>query len=79
MWKLATVGYDSSMGGSEQIPPMNLLTEETTSGGSAVIGISSEDALKQFVQDTMTAPDPTPTPEAEASPGSSPSATPGAN
>ncbi|KAI7263029.1 hypothetical protein KC345_g9265 [Hortaea werneckii] len=79
MWKLATVGYDSAMGGSEQIPPMDLLTEEKTSGGSAVIGISSEEALKQFVQDTMTAPDPTPTPEAEASPGSSPSATPETN
>lgn len=79
MWKLATVGYDSSMGGSEQIPPMDLLTEEKTSGGSAVIGISSEEKLKQFVQDTMTAPDPTPTPGTEASPGSSPSATPGSN
>ncbi|WP_052091785.1 LCP family protein [Paenibacillus sp. FSL H7-0357] len=72
MWKLATVGYDGSMGGSEQIPPMNLLTEETTSGGSSVIGISSEDKLKQFVQDTMTAPEPTPS--TEASPDSSPSA-----
>ncbi|MNN77228.1 hypothetical protein D3C81_1936720 [compost metagenome] len=73
MWKLATVGYDSSMGGSEQIPPMDLLTEETTSGGSAVIGISSEEKLKQFVQDTMAEPEPSPSPE--VSPGSSPSAT----
>lgn len=75
MWKLATVGYDSSMGGSEQIPPMNLLTEEKTKGGSAVIGISSEEKLKQFVQDTLTAPEPSPSPE--VSPGSSPSASAG--
>ncbi|UQZ34741.1 transcriptional regulator [Paenibacillus sp. PK3_47] len=71
MWKLATVGYDSSMGGSEQIPPMSLLTEETTRGGSAVIGYRSEEALKEFVQETLTAPEPTPSPE--ASPESSPS------
>ncbi|MNC83630.1 hypothetical protein D3C75_1376940 [compost metagenome] len=63
------------MGGSEQIPPMDLLTEEKTKGGSAVIGISSEEKLKQFVQDTMTAPEPSPSPE--ASPGSSPSASAG--
>ncbi|MNC48018.1 Transcriptional regulator LytR [compost metagenome] len=75
MWKLASVGYDSSMGGSEQIPPMELLTEEKTSGGASVIGISSEDELKEFVQDTMTAPEPTASPE--ASPESSPSATSG--
>jgi LCP family protein required for cell wall assembly len=73
MWKLATVGYDSSMGGSEQIPPMDLLTEEKTRAGASVIGISSEDELKQFVQDTMTEPEPTASPE--ASPESSPSAT----
>lgn len=63
MWKLATVGYDSSMSGSEQIPPMDLLREEKTSGGSAVIGISDEDKLKEFVQDTLNGPEPTPTPE----------------
>lgn len=62
MWKLASVGYDSSMGGSEQIPPMDLLREEKTRGGSAVIGISSEDDLKQFVQDTMADPEPSPSP-----------------
>lgn len=63
MWKLATVGYDSSMSGSEQIPPMDLLQEKTTSGGSAVIGISNEDKLKEFVQDTLNGPEPTATPE----------------
>ncbi|WP_054943023.1 LCP family protein [Paenibacillus ihuae] len=75
MWKLASVGYDSSMGGSEQIPPMELLTEEKTSGGASVIGFSSDDELKQFVQDTMTAPEPTASPE--GSPDSSTSATSG--
>lgn len=62
MWKLATVGYDSTMGGSEQIPPMDLLKEETTSDGSQVIGIRSEKKLKEFVQDTLNGPEPTPTP-----------------
>lgn len=73
MWKLGSVGYDSSMGGSEQIPPMELLTEERTSGGASVIGFKSEEELKQFVQDAMAEPEPTATPE--ASPESSPSAT----
>ena len=63
MWKLATVGYDSTMAGSEQIPPMKLIKEVTTSDGSEVIGISSEDKLKEFVQDTLNGPEPTPTPE----------------
>ncbi|MEK5447607.1 LCP family protein [Paenibacillus sp. FSL R7-0331] len=72
MWKLGTVGYDSSMGGSAQIPPMELLTEDTTSGGASVIGFKSPEALKQFVQDTLSGPEPTATPE--ASPESSPSA-----
>lgn len=64
MWKLANVGYDSSIGSSGQIPPMNLLTEERTSGGAAVIGISSKSRLKTYVQDTLNEPDPTPTPSA---------------
>ncbi|SEU29023.1 LCP family protein [Paenibacillus sp. NFR01] len=68
MWKLASVGYDSSMGGSEQIPPMDLLAEERTDGGASVIGVKDEDALKQFVQDTMA--DPVPSASPEASPGS---------
>lgn len=64
MVKLASVGYDSTMNGSEQIPPMNLLTEETIDG-SEVIGIRSEDKLKEFVQDTLNGPEPTPTPSSE--------------
>ncbi|MFF2909572.1 LCP family protein [Paenibacillus sp. NPDC057934] len=63
MAKLASVGYDSSINGSEQIPPMNLLTEDKTSSGAAVIGISSNSKLKKFVQDTLNGPEPSPSPE----------------
>lgn len=52
MWKLATVGYDSQMVASEQIPPMELL-EEKTVGGSSVLGVRSEEGLKQYVQDVF--------------------------
>ncbi|OWA35119.1 transcriptional regulator [Saccharibacillus sp. O16] len=54
MWKLATVAYDSKMGGSEQIPPNTLLREKTI-GGAAVLTVSSEDKLKTFIQDTLNA------------------------
>ncbi|WNS41645.1 LCP family protein [Paenibacillus sp. MMS20-IR301] len=79
MWKLGTVGYDSSMGGSAQIPPMSLIREKTTSDGAQVIGFTSTEDLQQFVQDTITAPDPTPTPAADATGSSTPSATPATN
>ncbi|MNH81486.1 hypothetical protein D3C73_338560 [compost metagenome] len=52
MWKLASVGYDSQMSGSEQIPPMDLLVEKNTSAGS-VLGVSSEKKLKEYVQDVL--------------------------
>lgn len=52
MWKLATVGYDSQMAASEQIPPMELL-EEQSIGGSSVLGVRSEEDLKQYVQDVF--------------------------
>lgn len=52
MWKLATVGYDSSMVSSEQIPPMELL-EEKRVGGSQVLGVRSEDELKAYVQEVF--------------------------
>ncbi|MCT2197153.1 LCP family protein [Paenibacillus sp. p3-SID1389] len=52
MWKLATVGYDTEMVASEQIPPMELLVEKTV-GGSSVLGVRSEDELKQYVQDVF--------------------------
>lgn len=52
MWKLATVGYDAQMSASEQIPPMDLLVEKSV-GGSSVLGVRSEDELKQYVQDVF--------------------------
>lgn len=63
MVKLASVGYQSSMGGSEQIPPMSQLVEEKVRG-SAVLTVRNLDKLKQFVQDTMSEPEPSPSPEA---------------
>lgn len=52
MWKLATVGYDSSMVSSEQIPPMELL-EEKRVGGAQVLGVRDEDKLKEYVQEVF--------------------------
>ncbi|MDT3428507.1 LCP family protein required for cell wall assembly [Paenibacillus forsythiae] len=72
MWKLANVGYGSSMAGSEQIPPMKLLQEETVRGQS-VLGIRSLDELKRFVEETMTRTEA----ESSPSPSSSPSASAG--
>ncbi|MCQ4087299.1 LCP family protein [Saccharibacillus sp. JS10] len=65
MWKLATVAYDSKMGGSEQIPPSSLLREEKV-GGAAVLTVSSEDKLKEFIQETLQGKEETP--ESPASP-----------
>ncbi|AOZ93554.1 LCP family protein [Paenibacillus crassostreae] len=55
MWKLATIGYQSSMSSSEQIPPMDMLAEETI-GGASVIAVKDLDELQQFVQDTLNPP-----------------------
>ncbi|MBU5673604.1 LCP family protein [Paenibacillus brevis] len=52
MWKLATVGYDSSMVSSKQIPPMELL-EEKRVGGAQVLGVRDEDKLKEYVQEVF--------------------------
>ncbi|RCX16243.1 LytR family transcriptional attenuator [Fontibacillus phaseoli] len=52
MWKLATVGYSSDMSSSEQIPPMELLVEKTV-GGSAVLGVRSEEELKAYVEEVF--------------------------
>ncbi|WP_435923939.1 LCP family protein [Paenibacillus sp. DYY-L-2] len=53
MWKLATVGYSSNMGSSEQIPPMELLVEKKI-GGSDVLGVRNEEELKEYVQEVFT-------------------------
>ena len=56
MWKLGGLGYQSSMNGSEQVPPMNLLKEERTPGGAQVLTVTSEEKLKQHVQDIIHPP-----------------------
>ncbi|ANY72975.1 LCP family protein [Paenibacillus ihbetae] len=68
MWKLATVAYKSSMSGSEQIPPMKLLKEESI-GGAAVLTVGNPDTLKQYIQDIMNPPDPDPETEEGQSEG----------
>lgn len=67
MAKLASVGYDSSMAGSAQIPPMKLLREETING-SSVLTVSSEKALKEYVQEVISDPEPSASPQASAAP-----------
>jgi len=60
MWKLAALGYDTKVGSSVQIPPMDMISEEKA-GGAAVIGVKNFDKLKEFVQETFTkdnAPEP---------------------
>lgn len=49
MWKLASSGYQSTVGESEQIPPMELL-KQTYVGRAAVLTVSSEKELKEFVR-----------------------------
>lgn len=65
MWKLASVGYQSKLEGSEQIPPMKLI-KETYMGKAAVLGVSSRKKLKDFVQIILEAEESVPT----ESPGS---------
>lgn len=52
MWKLASLGYRSTVEGSEQIPPMNLL-QQTYIGRAAVLTITSENDLKEFVREVL--------------------------
>ncbi|WNS46096.1 LCP family protein [Paenibacillus sp. MMS20-IR301] len=49
MWKLATVGYQSAMEASEQIPPMNLV-KETYAGRAAILAVSNSNELKEYVK-----------------------------
>lgn len=63
MLKLGSLGYKSHQAGSAQIPPMELV-EEKNVGGSEVLGVRDEDALKGYVQSTLaqdtTNPSPSP-------------------
>jgi anionic cell wall polymer biosynthesis LytR-Cps2A-Psr (LCP) family protein len=52
MLKLGQLGLKAHMAGSEQLPPMDLITDKRV-GGAAVIGIRDEDMLRQFVQDSL--------------------------
>jgi anionic cell wall polymer biosynthesis LytR-Cps2A-Psr (LCP) family protein len=56
MWKLGGLGYQSSMNGSEQIPPMKMLKEERTPGGAEVLSVTNEEKLKQYIQDIIHPP-----------------------
>ncbi|CAH0118841.1 Polyisoprenyl-teichoic acid--peptidoglycan teichoic acid transferase TagU [Paenibacillus sp. CECT 9249] len=50
MWKLAGVGYDSKFVASEQIPPMNMISDMKV-GGASVLAVRDEDKLKEYVQE----------------------------
>jgi len=52
MLKLGQLGMESSISGSAQVPPMELLNE-TTRGGASVIVVKDEEALHEFVQDVL--------------------------
>ncbi|RKP48771.1 LytR family transcriptional regulator [Cohnella endophytica] len=69
MLKLASLGYKSHQAGSAQLPPMELV-EDKVVGGSSVLGVKNEDALKGYVQEVL-AKDDTTVPS--ASPSASPS------
>ncbi|WP_211749252.1 LCP family protein [Paenibacillus sp. Marseille-Q4541] len=52
IWKLASLGFQSSLQASEQIPPMNML-EEKKVGGAAVLAVKDSDELKAYVQEVL--------------------------
>ncbi|MEN1986213.1 LCP family protein [Paenibacillus hubeiensis] len=54
MWQLASVGYKSKMEASEQIPPMKLL-KETYVGRAAVLGVTNDNELKDYVRNILEA------------------------
>src|SRR5262249_4405192 len=66
MLKLASLGYKSHQAGSAQLPPMELLKDENV-GGSSVLGIRNEDALKGYVQEVLGKDDSAPTPPPSSS------------
>lgn len=52
MWKLASLGYQSTVATSEQVPPMKLI-EQTYVGRAAVLSVTSKSELREFVQDVI--------------------------
>ncbi|MDQ6422583.1 LCP family protein [Paenibacillus sp. LHD-117] len=61
MLKLGQLGVESHVGGTAQIPPMDLVSEEHV-GGASVIGIRDDDALIGYVQEVLSADETIPTP-----------------
>lgn len=61
MLKLGQLGVDSHVGGTAQIPPMDLVSEDHV-GGASVIGIRDTDALIGYVQEVLLSDDAIPTP-----------------
>ncbi|MFD0590011.1 LCP family protein [Paenibacillus sp. GCM10027627] len=69
MLKLGQLGVESHVGGTAQIPPMELVSEEQR-GGASVIGIRDHDALLGFVQETLSKDETVPVPSESPSPDS---------
>lgn len=67
MLKLGQLGVESTVGGSAQIPPMELVGERHV-GGASVIGIRDTDALIGYVQEVLLKDDTLPTPSESSSP-----------
>ncbi|MDF2838256.1 MAG: cell envelope-related transcriptional attenuator [Paenibacillus sp.] len=61
MLKLGQLGVESHVGGTAQIPPMDLVAEEHA-GGASVIGIKDTDALIGYVQEVLMSDETIPTP-----------------
>ncbi|RJG23509.1 LCP family protein [Paenibacillus thiaminolyticus] len=52
MLKLATLGVESHMAGSAQIPPMDLLAGKSVRGAS-VLGVKNNEKLRDYVQEVL--------------------------
>jgi len=59
MWKLASLGYESTVTASEQVPPMKLI-EQTYVGRAAVLSVKSKSDLREFVQEVIHTSEPDP-------------------
>lgn len=72
MLKLAQLGVESHVGGTAQVPPMELVREETI-GGASVVTVRDEDALLGYVQEVLsqddTLPEATDSPDGNADQG----------